>query len=136
MLRQLVAYTKLRGLHGTTLSDHNSHHMDKSNRSVTVAATAASEVTVTTVTMFTNIFLFLRVPFKVPKPFMAVTVGYGVEEADGVPLGGLFDFSLYCNLYNMATAREALQGLRQLAQSPQMMPKFLYIAKLSHIALI
>ena len=100
---------------------------------MTVAAVVASGATVTTVTMFTNIFLFLRVPFKVLKPFMAVIVGYGVEEADGVPLGGFFDLSLYCNLYNMATAGEPLQHLRQLAQSPQMMPKFLDIAKISHI---
>ena len=75
-----------------------------------VAAVVTSEATVTSVTTVTNINTFLWVLFKASKPFMAVTVAYGVGDADDGPFGGLFDLSLYCKFYNMATGRGAYKA--------------------------
>ena len=116
MLKQLVTYTKLRGWRGTTLSNHNSHHMDKSNRSMTVAAVAASEAIVTIVTIVININTFLRVPSKSFRACRAAKTTYGVAVGDEGHHGAVFVLSLYCNIYNMATVRGALQLLHQMAQ--------------------
>ena len=77
--------------------------MDKFNRSETVAAAAASEAIVTTVTMVTIISTTLRAPSNVPKPIMPVNAGYVVEDADDIHHGDVFVLSLYCNIHNMAT---------------------------------
>ena len=90
--------------------------MDKSHRSMSVAAVAASEAIVTSVTTVMGINTFLKVPSKSFRAFMDATTTYGVEDADNVPHGGGFTLLLYCNIYNMATVRGALQLLHQMAQ--------------------
>ena len=77
--------------------------MVKSNSTVTMAAAAASEAIVTTVTMVTTINTTLRVPSKVPMPIMPVNAGSVVEDADDVHHGGVFDVGPYCNFYSVAT---------------------------------
>ena len=77
--------------------------MDKSNRSVTVAAAAASEAIVTTVTMVTDINTILRVPYKRFRVIMASPATHVVEDVDDVPHVGFFALSLYCNIYNRTT---------------------------------
>ena len=69
--------------------------MDKSNCSVMVAAAAASEAIVTSVTTVMDINTFLRVPSKSLRPFMAATTAYGVEHVDDVPHGDGFALLLY-----------------------------------------
>ena len=71
--------------------------MDKSNRSMTVAATVASEAIVTTVTMVTDINTILRVPYKSFGSLMAATASYGIEEVGDVHHCDVFVLLLYCN---------------------------------------
>ena len=76
------------------LHGHKRHVMDKSNCSVAVAAAAASEAIVTSVTTVMDINTFLRVPSKSLRPFMAATTTYGVEDVDDVPHGD--GFARFC----------------------------------------
>ena len=110
------------------LHGHNRHLMDKSNCSVAVAAAAASEAIVTSVTTVIDINTFLRVPPKGFGAFMAATTSYGVEEAGDVPHGDGFILPLYCTIYKMATVRGALQLLRQMALRLLMAPLLTNIA--------
>ena len=71
--------------------------MYKSDRSVTVAAAAASEAIVTTVTVVTDINTILRVPYKSFRAFMAAAAIYGVEVVDDALHGDVFVLLLYCN---------------------------------------